>query len=790
MKTIIFRTILFIIVISFGAVFGGYFALVGGVPQLDDIKGFGPVNGTKVYADDDTLISEFRVEKGEYVSLSKVPEDLIRAIVSVEDARFWMHPGVDYVAIMRALSRDILAGRIKEGASTITQQLIKVVFLSPERTIIRKLKEATLAYRIEKNLTKEDILEIYLNKIYFGHGAYGIEMAARAYFGKSISDVNLAEAALLAGLVKAPSNYSPYSNLEKAKERQKVVLGRMKYEGYITDRQMDDAYNQPLYLSSTRYKRYKPNYFLEYVRKYLEERYGVEMTYKGGMKVYTTLNREVQLAAVSSLQQGLQRLDKRQGFRGPIDHKDIELSKELEDKSSFEKVVMKKGDIMTATVLSVSSTMAMVKTRGMIGRIYLADAKWAGRLIDQKGSLRMKFKDFKLTDILKRGDVIHVSVKDMSGPKPVFRLDQEPLVQGAVVAIEPFTGYVRAIVGGYDFNKSEFNRAVSARRQAGSAFKPFIFSAAMDYGFTPASIIIDEPLLYESEEFGDWEPENYDEKYHGAIRLREALVHSMNIVTIKLLEEVGVERTIRFARRLGIKGPFPNDLTLALGSLSVTPLEITAAYSVFAQGGVRRNPVVIKYVIDSDGNVIENNEPAGTQVIRPQTAFLSTSMLEDVVKRGTGWRAKALRRPVTGKTGTTNDYKDAWFIGYTPELATGVWVGFDNMRTLGDEETGSKAAAPIWVNFMKKALSAMDPFNDADAENEKKPFKVPEGIVTAVIDPLTGLLATNETGKMVEFFKEGSVPTEYSNEFYRNLLNLQKKELKKIKKDNDDKKKQ
>jgi penicillin-binding protein 1A len=251
-----------------------------------------------------------------------------------------------------------------------------------------------------------------------------------------------------------------------------------------------------------------------------------------------------------------------------------------------------------------------------------------------------------------------------------------------------------------------------------------------------------------------------------------------------------VERTIRFARRLGIKGPFPNDLTLALGSLSVTPLEITAAYSVFAQGGVRRNPVVIKYVIDSDGNVIENNEPAGKQVIRPQTAFLSTSMLEDVVKRGTGWRAKALRRPVTGKTGTTNDYKDAWFIGYTPELATGVWVGFDNMRTLGDEETGSKAAAPIWVNFMKKALSAMDPFGDADAENEKKPFKVPEGIVTAVIDPLTGLLATNETGKMVEFFKEGSVPTEYSNEFYRNLLKLQKKELKKIKKDNDDKKKQ
>jgi penicillin-binding protein 1A len=305
----------------------------------------------------------------------------------------------------------------------------------------------------------------------------------------------------------------------------------------------------------------------------------------------------------------------------------------------------------------------------------------------------------------------------------------------------------------------------------------------MDYGYTPASIIIDEPIVYESEKFGDWEPENYDGKYHGATRLREALIHSRNIVTVKLLEEIGVDKVIKFARKLGIKGPFPHNLTLALGSLSVSPLELTSAFCVFAQGGIRMKPIAIKYILDSDGNVIENNQPKGVRVISPQTAFLATSMLEDVVKYGTGWRAKALKRPVAGKTGTTNEYRDAWFIGYTPELAAGVWVGFDNMRTLGEEETGSKAAAPIWVSFMKKALAELSPFDEDDPKEEKRGFPIPDGIVTGVIDPLTGLLATNETEKMVEFFKEGTVPTVYSTEFYRRLILKQKKELSKIKKD-------
>jgi penicillin-binding protein 1A len=780
MKRLLFRVTLFLVVIGTGITAGGYMALVQGIPQIEEIKAYQPSKSTEVYADDDTLIGEFRVEKGDYVKISAIPEHLIKAVVAVEDSRFWYHRGIDVFGIMRALSKDIRAGRFKEGASTITQQLTKVVFLSPERTVVRKLKEVVLAMRIEKNLSKEDILELYLNKIYFGHGAYGIEMAARAYFGKTVSDINLSEAALLCGVIKAPSRYSPYSNLDKAKERQQIVLKRMSIEGYITEEQATDAFELPLYLSSVRYTRYTPNYFLEYVRKYLEDEYGVEMTYKGGLKVYTTLNRNVQIAAVESLKKGLKKLDKRQGYRGPLGHKSTDPDNDSQKAASTRKVVLKRGDKVTATVLEVTDSKATAVTRGTTGTLHLEDAEWAKKFIDEKGEVITKFKDLKLTDILKPGDMITVSVKDIVEKEPVFALEQEPLVQGAVVAIEPSTGYIRAIVGGYDFNRSEFNRAVLARRQAGSAFKPIIYAAAMDHGFTTTSIIMDEPLIYESDEFGDWEPENYDKKYHGATRLREALIHSRNIATVKLLEEIGVDPVIQFARELGIKGPFPQNLTLALGSLSISPLEITSAFSVFANEGIKMEPIAIKYVIDAAGDVLENNQPEGERVINPQTAFLATSMLEDVVKSGTGWRAKALRRSVAGKTGTTNEYNDAWFIGYTPELATSVWVGFDNMRTLGKNETGSKAAAPIWVSFMKKALAEMSVFDKDTRRKKGRNFPIPDGIVTAVIDPMTGLLATNETKKMVEFFKEGTVPTVYTTEFFRELIVKQKEELKKI----------
>jgi len=769
MRKFIYRFLVFAIILSLGIATGGYLALVKAVPRIEEIKNYQPSEGTKIYADDDTLIGEFKVEKGIYVPIKKTPEHLIRAVIAVEDSRFWHHRGMDYLAISRALLKDILAGEIKEGGSTITQQLAKVVFLSPERTVVRKLKEAILAYRLEKNLTKEEILELYLNRVYFGHGAYGTEMAARTYLGKSVSDINLSEAALLCGLIKAPNRYSPYNNLDKAKERQYVVLKRMEKEGYISKEQAEEAYKQPLYLSSLRQAEEASNYFLEYIRKYLEDRYGIEAVYRGELKVYTTLNKKMQMAAVKSLQRGLRDLDKRQGFRGLLGHRDVDVEKELNEKIPFKKIIMMPGDISTATVLKVSPSRAMVKTSGIIGTLFLSDSEWAKRVIDSRGKVNKKSM---LTDILKPGDIIHVRVKDLTGKEPVFTLEQEPLVQGAIVAIEPETGYIRVLVGGYDFNKSEFNRAIYARRQAGSAFKPIIYAAAMDHGFTPASIIADEPVVYSNKEIGDWEPTNYDKEYNGPTRLREALAYSRNIVTIKLLEKIGVQNAIRFAKAVGIKGPFQYNLTLALGSLSVTPLELTSAFCVFAREGIRMDPIAVKYVADSEGNILENNKPDGVRVINPQTAFLTTSMLEDVVKYGTGWRAKALKRPVAGKTGTTNEYKDAWFVGYTSELAAGVWVGFDNQRPLGNKETGSKAAAPIWVSFIEEVLSILSPFG---SEEEIKPFHIPQGVITAVIDPLTGLLAIEDSEKMIEFFKEGTAPVEYSTELKRILIRKQKK---------------
>jgi len=772
MKRFLFRLITTIVILSLGLLTGGYFALMKGAPQVDEIRGYVPSNGAKVYADDDTFIGEFKIEKGEHVPIGRIPDHLLKAIVAVEDSNFWVHKGLDHLAIIRAILKDIIAGKIKEGASTITQQLAKVVFLSPEKTVIRKLKEMILAYRIEQKLTKEEILELYLNKVYFGNGAYGVEMASKVYFGKSVSDVNLAEASLLCGLVKAPSKYSPYRDIDEAKQRQYIVLKRMKEEGYITKEQFDKAYKQPLYLSSIRYKEYTPNYFLEYIRKHLEDKYGVDMVYKGGLKVYTTLDRDMQDAAVNALKEGLRTLDKRQGFRGVLGHKDIDADKEMAEREKSGKVIIKPGDLMTATVLKAASAVAVIKTSNIIGKLFISDADWARKVVDSRGKVIRRFETFRLTDILKAGDKINVRVKDVKGEEPLFSLEQEPLVQGALVSIEVPTGYIRAIVGGYDFNKSEFNRAVFAKRQAGSAFKPIVFASAMDYGYTPASMVMDAPLSYTNEGFGDWTPGNYDEKYHGPTRLREALAYSRNVATIKLLEGIGVQRVIKFARRVGINGPFPNDLTLALGSLSVSPLEITSAFTVFAREGVNITPVGVKYILNSEGNIIENNKPEGERAIDPQTAFLTTSMLEDVVNQGTGGKAKALNRPVAGKTGTTNDYKDAWFIGYTNEMAAGVWVGFDDMRSLGRNETGSSAAAPIWVSFMRKALSS--------SGEEIKPFHVPDGIVTAVIDPLTGLLATNDSEKMVEFFKEGSVPKGRSTKSQRDIVRKQKEEMSNI----------
>jgi len=749
-RKVFWAAILITAAILTGILTGGYIAVAKGIPSIAELKQYKAIPGTKVYADDDALIGELKIEKGIFVPLDRMPRHLINAVVAVEDSRFWKHKGIDYLAILRAAIKDVIHAGIREGGSTITQQLTKITFLTSERTVQRKLREVALATKIEKNMTKNEILELYLNKVYLGHGAYGMEMASRVYFGKSVTQVTLAEAALLAGLIRAPSIYSPYNNLMKAKDRQDTVLTRMEEEGFIKRGEKEKALKQPLNLSTLRRGLESNNYFIEYVRKYLEDRYGTETVYKGGLHVYTTLDRKAQVAAARSLQEGLRELDKRRGWRGPFEHREVNAEKELKKREGGQ-FVTSTGDIATGLVLKVTAKEAIIKARGVMGKLPVDNAQWASKMIDPKTGKTAQIKNLSLDKILKVGDVVKVGFKSVQGSTVELTLEQEPEVEGAVVGIDPGTGFIRAMVGGYDYSRSEFNRAAYAKRQPGSAFKPVIYAAAMDNGFTPASMINDEEVTYKGGPRGDWTPENYDHKHYGPTRLRDALAYSRNVVTVKLVDTIGVDKIINFAREIGFQGDMPRNLSIALGSISVTPLELAMSYSVFDNSGVRMTPIAIKYMTDSQGRVLESNEPEGEQVIDPDTAFLITSMMQDVVNYGTGWRAKALGRPVAGKTGTTNDYRDAWFVGFTPDMVACVWVGFDDMRPLGNQETGARAASPVWVNFMKTLGTA-----------EPSGFAVPEGIVSYPIDPANGLLARDESAGIKEYFKIGTQPREYS----------------------------
>jgi penicillin-binding protein 1A len=744
-----FIVLLALLSIVAGGIAGSYVAIAKGIPSIEELKQYNPSAGTKIYSDDDVLIGELSAEKGIFVPLDSIPKNMINAVIAVEDSRFWKHRGIDYIAIGRAFMQDLIHARLKEGASTLTQQLAKVVFLSPEKTIKRKVMEVALAVKIEKSLTKKEILELYLNKVYFGHGAYGVEMASRVYFGKSVRQLNLSEASMLAGLVKGPTVFSPFNNLTKSKERQAVVLMRMEEEGYITKSQREAAYRQPLYLSSLRKGIEADSYFTEYIRKYLEDKYGVDTVYKTGLKVYTTLNRGMQVAAVSAVQNGLREVDKRRGWRGPIEHrKDIDIQKELSTKEIPSTVVGNPGDIYSGLVLKVGDKDSIIKTRGLLGKLSIKDAMWAARVLNKDGTAKV-IRNFTLRKILRPGDVVKVSIKSIRDKKVELALEQEPEVEGALVAVEPYTGFIRAMVGGYDFIRSDFNRALFAKRQPGSAFKPVIYAAAMDNGFTPASIINDEPVTYMGGPKGEWSPENYDHKYYGPTRLREALAYSRNVVTVKLVDAIGIDSVINFARNLGFQDDMPRNLTVALGSFSITPLELAVIYDVFASNGMKVRPIAIKYITDRKGQILESNEPGPQQVISPQTSFLITSMMEDVVNYGTGWRAKSLGVPVAGKTGTTNDYKDAWFVGYTSNIVACTWVGFDSNKPLGPAETGARAASPIWVSFMNSAKGGAEAFAQ------------PEGIISATIDPQTGMLSWDGFG-IREYFKEGTEPRQGS----------------------------
>jgi len=745
---------------------GVYLYLSNNLPQISSLTEYHPPIITTVYSDDGRKIAEFFEERRIIKPLDQMPQELINAFIAAEDSRFYKHKGIDFYSIIRAFFKNLEAGTIVQGGSTITQQVTKSFLLTPEKSYARKLKEAILAYRIDKAFNKTEILYLYLNQIYLGHGAYGVEAAAENYFGKSAKDLNLAECAILAGLPQAPSKYSPFRFPERAKQRQIYVLNRMVEEGYITNIEATEAINTPVEIKPRRnwYIEEIP-YYTEQVRRYVEEKYGRDMLYNQGLKIYTAANIEMQKIAEEEVEKGLYELDKRQGFRGPEKHlapEEIEAFSKIVQ-SELEEHPLEAGQVLKGVVIKVDDKQKVVTVRmgNALGQIAIEDMEWARKPDPEVAYYEAKVK--LPSEALRVGDVILVGIKTKTKNSDLWQLalEQEPAAQAALLCIEAETGLVKVIVGGRDFRDSQFNRAFQSRRQPGSAFKPIIYAAALDKQFdepgkfySPATVIIDSPIVFEDEERDfTWKPKNYKERFFGPTLMRDALAKSRNVVTIKILQDIGVEYAIEYAKKLGITSELSKNLSIALGSSGVSLLELTKAYSVFANQGYLIEPVFIVKIEDRDGNVLEEMAPERIKAIEKTTAYLMTHMLEGVVKYGTAWRLKALNRPVAGKTGTTNNLFDAWFIGYSPQYITGTWVGFDDEAPLGKAETGSRAASPIWLGFMQRIL----------ADKPLKVFEVPEGVVFTSIDAETGLLPIPES-KETAFvcFKEGTEPTDYT----------------------------
>lgn len=749
----------FIIVYGFIGTIGTYLILSKNLPKITTLAAYRPPIITTVYSDDNRKIAEFFHERRIVVPLEKIPTMLQEAFIAAEDSRFYQHQGIDFYSIIRAFFKNIEAGAIVQGGSTITQQVTKSFLLTPEKSYTRKIKEAILAYRIDKSFSKDEVLYLYLNQIYLGHGAYGVEAASENYFGKSAEELNLAECAMLAGLPQAPSRYSPFRFPDKAKQRQIYVLNRMVEEGYITNIQATEAINTELDIKPRKnwYIEEVP-FYTEHIRRYVEEKYGAEALYRQGLSIYAAVNIEMQKTAQQEINKGLRELDKRQGYRGPLDNivpQEIEaysntLKEELDD------TLFQTGNIVKGVVIEVDpkNNTAFVRMGKSFGVIKIDTMRWARKPDPEIPHTSDVVKH--TGDVLSVGDVILVQILNKIKDTRLWNLalDQEPKVEGALMCLEAGTGHVKAMVGGRDFRKTQFNRAVQSRRQPGSAFKPVIYAAALDKGYTPATVILDAPIVFKDEEQDFiWKPKNYAEKFHGPTLLRDALAKSRNIVTIKILKDIGIDYAIDYARRLGISSHLNRDLSIALGSSGVSLLELVRAYSVFNNRGYLIEPTFIFKITDRDGKVLEESAIKKEKVLEESTAYVMTSLLEGVVKRGTGYRVRAINRPAAGKTGTTNDLYDAWFVGYTPQYTTGVWVGFDEEASLGRYETGSRAASPIWLGFMQEV-------------HKDKPvltFPVPDGVVFSQIDAETGLLPIPESKETIfECFKEGTVPTEYT----------------------------
>jgi penicillin-binding protein 1A len=676
--------------IALGAAVGLLFVYSSDLPEIHALEDYRPIVETELYADDGQLVGTFALQRRVMVTYSQIPKVLKDAILTTEDQHFEQHWGVDFPRVVQAAWHDVVRRRAAEGASTLTMQLAGGLFLNrSDRSLHRKLQETMLALQIERHYTKAQIFTMYCNQIYLGSGNYGFEAASEYYFSKPVGQLTLSEAALLAAIIRGPV-YSPVTHPDRALARRNLVLSLMAHDGKIPQAQAAAATKEPLGLSIQPLHDNLAPYFVEEIRQYLEHTYGTAAVHEQGLRVYTTLNVAMQKAADRAVRDGLHAYDRRHGWRGNLpnivrDH--------LGDPDKYEsddwRRALQAGDYVTALVTAVEPTHAWLKIGSYRAMLTPSDFSWTGHR--------------SAAELLKPGDLATVQIQELSGTTALVKLEQLPAAQAGLLAIDNASGEIKAMVGGYDFEDSKFNRATQALRQTGSSFKVYVYAEAMERGADPFDTVVDEPVTFHSGG-QEYTPHNYDEKFEGRITLRRALADSRNIPAVRLLDHVGIENVIDLARKAGISSPLPPYLPLALGAADLTLMEHTSAFTVFPDDGIHIEPHFIRRVTAYDGALLEEERPNVTDVVPPSVARTMVAMLEDVVKFGTGVRAKEIGRPSAGKTGTTNDFTDAWYIGFTPEITAGVWVGNDDKRvSLGKKETGARAALPIWIEFMQQA---------------------------------------------------------------------------------------
>ncbi len=730
-----------------------------GLPDYRQLEDYRPPITTRLYAQDGSLLAEYATQKRSFVPIEKIPDLLKQAFISAEDKNFYTHGGIDFTGIARAVLNNLKhlgSGKRPMGASTITQQVAKNFFLSSERSLSRKMKEALLARRMEDAFTKDHILELYLNEIYLGQGSYGVASAAMSYFNKAMSELTLDEMAFLAALPKAPNNYHPKRHPQAAKERRDWVLSRMLEDGYITVDEALTAQSTPIHMTPGETKSLSEGqYFAEEVRRFVVEKYGDESINLGGLTIRTSLKPDLQKYATQALQDGLIEYDRRHGWRGPVAHIDGDTAEAL---AQYSHTYTPKNWQYAAVIRVQDDVVDIALNDGTNGQIPLGQMTWAKPVLPENRISTQKIE--KASDVLSVGDIILVSPT-----KDGYALQQMPAAEGALVALDPHTGRVLAMAGGFAFERNQFNRAVQAFRQPGSSFKPFVYLAALDAGYNPSNLILDAPLVMENTDGSKWKPQNYSRQFYGPTTLRVGIEKSRNLMTVRLAQAIGMRRILRYGRKFGISDKLEPNLATALGAGETTLLRLTSAYGMLVNGGKKITPGLIDRIQDRSGatlykkdtRICENctGETASVdempvlpdereQIQDPVSAYQMVNILTGVVERGTGKSVRSVKKTLGAKTGTSNDNRDAWFIGFSPDLVVGVWVGFDNPLTLGPHDTGGVVAAPIFRSFMKQAL----------ADTPDIPFRVPEGVKLVRINLTTGRPAkAGDTNVITEAFR-------------------------------------